>query len=55
MFPRVLVWLPLLLGCPVWRVDATPESRLALVIGNSTYPTAPLAGPTTSVTATAPP
>ena len=39
---QVLVWLFLLLGCSGWSVYANPESRLGLVIGNSTYPTAPL-------------
>src|SRR5882672_2979925 len=41
----VLVCLILLLGVPVWSVTAASEARLALVIGNSAYPTAPLANP----------
>jgi hypothetical protein len=45
MSQRVLVCLILLLGVPVWSVTAASEARLALVIGNSAYPTAPLANP----------
>ena len=45
MSQRVLVCLTLLLGLPVWSVSAAPEARLALVIGNSAYPTAPLTNP----------
>jgi Caspase domain len=45
MSPRVCFCLILLLGLLVWSAHAAPEARLALVIGNSAYPTAPLPNP----------
>jgi Caspase domain/Bacterial pre-peptidase C-terminal domain len=42
---RVFVCLILLFGLLVWSANAAPEVRLALVIGNSAYPTAPLPNP----------